>query len=382
MPSDIRTSCRGEFFDGASAVAHDVVVRCTATVVEVTEDGTVLAAWSYSDLLSPDPVISGRPVRVTHATAPYARIVVDDTGFADSLLQRAPHLSSKAHKLNTVRVVGACMLVAIAFVAFGYLFLTFAPRSAARVMPDTWRNNLGSQVQQLLVGKHKVCTAPGGVAALEVMKQRLTAHGVEPGQFKVLVYDIPIINAFALPGGTIVISRKLIESSHGAEGVAGVLAHEMGHVIERDSEAQLVRGLGITVLQQLFAGGSGMGDAVGGLAGLLTLVSYTREAERRADRHANAFLEAAAVDPEGLIKFFELIREKQGGSSQNEKKSELGSLFNTHPGLSERIETLREAPKWETRPVLNEQQWAALKSICSTNKPDDATTPSIDQKLQ
>lgn len=383
MHSDTGAPCRGQYFDGESALAHDVVVRCTATVLEAARAGEVVVAWTYSDLLAPDPVISGRPARITHASAPYARIVVDEPDFADLILQHAPHLSSRAHGLQTAKIVGICMLIAVAFVAISYLFLTYAPRTVAGVMPDSWRKSLGAQVEQLLVGSHAICTAPDGVAALEAIKERLTTHGSDPTQFKVQVYDMPIINAFALPGGTIVISHKLIVSSEGPEGVTGVLAHEMGHVIERDSEAQLVRSLGISVIQQvLFGGSSGMGDAVGGIAGFLTLVSYTREAERRADRHANAFLEAAAVDPDGLIKFFELIKEKQGGASQNRKKSELGSLFSTHPGLTERIETLRDAPKWESQPVLDEQQWTALKEICSTSTKGAVTTPSNDQKLQ
>lgn len=371
MHSEPGETCTAQYFDGQSAIAHDVVVRCGTIDLKITAGEDVLAIWPYPDLLSPDPLTPRREARLTHASAPYARLVVDDPAFAERILYHAPHLSSKAHRKRAAGVVGVCMLIALAFVAFGYLFLTFAPRTVAGVMPDKWRNNLGAQVEQLLVGNRKVCTAPEGIAALEVMTKRLTDQTPDPGQFKVLVYDLAIINAFALPGGTIVISRKLIESAESAEGVAGVLAHEMGHVTERDSEAQLVRSLGISVLQQvLFGGSSGVGEAIGGVAGLLALVSYTREAEWRADGHARTFLENAAVDPAGLISFFQFVKDKHASASEDDSQGGLGSLFRTHPGLTERIDVLRDAPKWKSRPVLTEQQWSALKSICETEKTD------------
>ena len=126
----------------------------------------------------------------------------------------------------------------------------------------------------------------------------------------------------------------------------------------------MVRVLGMSLVQELlFTGSSRIGEAVSGVAGYLTILSYTRDAERRADGHARAILERAGVDPRGLIRFFEFIKSKTEGSS--DKDAEVFSLFSSHPGLSERIDALKNAPQWQSKPLLSDAEWSALKAICS-----------------
>ncbi len=374
MRSEPSETYQGRFYDGESAVAHDVVVRCSTTVVVVSAGSDVLATWNYPDLLSPDPLVAGRRARLTHNTAPYARLVVEDPAFSECILDRAPHLSSRAHRRRGLKIVLACMLMAFATVGAGYAFLTFAPSTFAKLMPDSWRHNLGEQVKQILVRGKQVCTDDEGVAALAAMAARLSEKEDNPSQFKIYVYDLSIVNAFALPGGSIVISRQLVEAASGADGVAGVLAHEMGHVIERDSEAQLVRSLGISLLQQVLFGGSTIGDSFGGIAGVLTLMQYTRDAERRADGHAVRILEASGVSPNGLISFFEYIQDKYGSKSEDDEKSDVFSLFSSHPGVKERIGKLKQLETWSATPALTETQWTALKSICASAPDTDKET--------
>ncbi len=371
MRSEPSKTYDGLFYDGESAKAHEAVVRCSTTVIVVSEGANVLATWSYADLISPDPLSAGRRARLTHVSAPYARLVVEDRGFSECVLDRAPQLSKRAHNLQTLKLVMGCMAVAAVFAGIAFLLLTFAPRTVASVMPDEWRLSLGNQVIKTLVGKRKLCTGPAGLHALEAMRKRISAHEANPGQFQVLVYDLAIVNAFALPGGLIVISGKLIEAASGPEGVAGVLAHEMGHVIERDSETQLVRAMGISLLQQVMLGGGQISDSIGGVAGLLALLTYTREAERRADVHAQRIMQATGVQPDGLIKFFEFVKDKYGSKSDDDDGGSLLNLFSTHPGLDERIGKLKALPKWPSTPVINQTQWTDLKSICSSGTPKE-----------
>lgn len=376
MPSEKGEAYSGQYYDGESAVAHEVIARCSSTVVVVSSGSRIMATWSYEDLLSPDPLRRGKRARLTHASAPYARLVVDQPGFADCILDRAPHLSAKAHNIKGLKLVIGCMLLAAALVGSGYAFLTMAPKSFARMMPDTWRDKLGEEVKSTLVGSRKHCVDENGLAALRSMEQRLSAKEPQPDQFKVFVYDMGFVNAFALPGGIILLSRQLIDAASDPEGVAGVLAHEMGHVIERDSEAQLVRLVGITVLQQILFGGSGIGESIGGLAGTLALFSYSRDAERGADAHANRILRNAEVDRDGLVKFFEYLMDKHGGSDSDGGRN-LTTLFSTHPGLNERIESLTASPAWESVPLLTDNEWKALRSICSkAKKPEGNSSDS------
>lgn len=365
MRSEPSFTYSGRFYDGESAQAHEVVVRCSTTVIVVSAGADVLATWSYEGLLSPDPLVPGRQSRITHSSAPYARLVVEDGGFPQLIVERAPHLSRGAHRKRGLKLVVGCVAAAAGFVLLSYLFLTYAPRTVASVMPDEWRRGLGEQVLTALVRNRRECTAPEGVEALAQMSARLTRGESKPERIKVVVFDLGMVNAFALPGGLIVISHELIEKASGADGVAGVLAHEIGHVIERDSEAQLVRGLGLTLLQQIILGGGQVSETLGGVAGLVALLTYTRAAERRADTHAQRLLKQAEIGPDGLVRFFEYVKKTYG----NDEGSGLGNLLKSHPGLDERIEKLKDAPSWPATPVLSQKQWAGLRDICSTNSP-------------
>jgi predicted Zn-dependent protease len=165
-----------------------------------------------------------------------------------------------------------------------------------------------------------------------------------------------------MPGGRIIITRDLLERAEAPEEVAGVLAHELGHVAHRHSEAQLIRSIGLQLLLSAVTGGSS--DTLGSVAGLAAILRYTRAAEREADAYANAILQKAAIDPMGLKRFFERLREQEGASAAG-VWGRLGNVLATHPGTEERIELIKPLPEGvAARPVLSEAQWRELKRIC------------------
>ncbi len=358
----------GQFFDGKSAMAQKVVVRLSTNVIVMSHADGEIGSWTYKDLLAPEPVAPNKPTRLTHATAPYARLVVDAPEFAIGIVERAPQLSRRADRKRTFKVVAACFAAALIVVGALYAFLTIAPRQAAFMMPDEWRTNLGNQVLTAVAGSSPHCTAEKGAAAINQLRQRLShADAGIQSVPQIFVYDLPVKNAFALPGGHIVVSGKLVREATGPDALAGVLAHEMGHVARRDSETQLIRYLGISIVETLlFGGGSYLSETIGGTAGYLTLLRYSRDAERRADDHAIALLRDAGIDPAGLISFFRQIQEDKGGSEESSATEEtFASILSTHPGLDERIEVLEALEPWETTPTLTAQQWQALITICS-----------------
>jgi predicted Zn-dependent protease len=176
------------------------------------------------------------------------------------------------------------------------------------------------------------------------------------------IYDIPVMNAFALPGERIVIMRELIARAEAPEEVAGVLAHELGHVAGRHAEAQLIRATGLQLLFSAATGGGG--DTITTAAGLAAILRYSRAAEREADAYALATLRAAAIDPLGLKRFFERIR-KEEGARPTGAFGNIGSIFSTHPGTDDRIKAIGPLPNGIIpRPVLSDAEWQALKKIC------------------
>ncbi len=181
-------------------------------------------------------------------------------------------------------------------------------------------------------------TDPEALEALQAMLDRLGPHAERRDVgFRVHLVMNPQVNAFALPGGEMVVFTGLIEKAKNGGQVAGVIAHEMAHVTRRHGLKRMAESLGVIAAVQLI-----FGDATGLLAigkELFTLAAvnnYSREAEAEADAEAVDLMMRAGLDPGDLAGFFQLIK-NEGGSMP-------GALawLSTHPDPLLRIAAVRE----------------------------------------
>jgi Zn-dependent protease with chaperone function len=159
---------------------------------------------------------------------------------------------------------------------------------------------------------------------------RLTALNARY-EYVYFIADDPAVNAFALPGGLVVVNDGLIDATRSAEELAGVLAHEVQHVELRHGLAAVVREAGLGVVLMLFSGdaASRLGADVGRqLLGL----RYSRDAEREADRTGIERLQQSGVDPAGMVNFFAAL-DRDGDNT--------AALLSTHPRSAERAQALR-----------------------------------------
>jgi predicted Zn-dependent protease len=244
----------------------------------------------------------------------------------------------------------------------GHLLLTVLPPVVVHMMPDAWRDRLGNQAVNRFLGTYPQCNGAAGNAALAGLVARLTAS--EPGQapdISVEVRKLPVINAFTLPGGKVVLSGSLVAAASTPDEVAGVLAHELGHAHNQDPEVALVRLTGLQLLISLASGSDG-GNVLSNIVGLATFLRYSRAAEERADDYAQELLQAARIDPMGLKRFFERIEDKNRGGPT---LGTLGNIFSTHPGTEARIARIKPLAGGAGRPALDERQWQDLRRICS-----------------
>jgi predicted Zn-dependent protease len=162
-----------------------------------------------------------------------------------------------------------------------------------------------------------------------------------PWEFNVVNSDQ--VNAFALPGGKISLTRGLIAKMDSEDEMASVLAHEIGHVTARHSVAQYTRGAFISMA----VAGAGLalsnsdyqeaGAMAAGVAGGLLMLSYSRDQERQADELGYDYMVRAGYNPVGQIKTFEMFQELN--------KSEPGfiaAMLSSHPLTTERVEAARQ----------------------------------------
>jgi Zn-dependent protease with chaperone function len=174
-------------------------------------------------------------------------------------------------------------------------------------------------------------------AAVEAIGKRLTAESSYRYQFHVVVD--PQINAYALPGGHILVNTGLIKAVDGAGEVAGVLAHEIGHVEQRHTLRNMVHALGWRALLGVALGNFSDG-LWGDMAGRLGNLSYSRELESEADREGLKILRRAGVTPHGMETFF---KKMAAG------KYSAPALLSSHPASAERLAALRAASAQEPR---------------------------------
>lgn len=352
------------FFDGEFARDHDVTLEILPEGLVIEGPTVARRIWSFSGLVAIAPVRAGYPLRLGHDAFPGARLVITQEGFTRELLGSAPHLAGGPNLKRAGRL--AAIIAASALLAIGVLYLTlsYAPQALAFVLPDSWRNNLADQVETSLAGDGKLCATSRNNALLRALAARLMQGNPEAPLFELKVYDIKILNAFALPGGRIIITRKLIDAAQAPGEVAGVLAHEIGHVYHRHAEAQLVRAMGIELLLQIVSGG---GDTISGFAGLMAILRYSRDAEREADTYAQDMMVKAAVDPLGLKRFFEELKKLEGkDESGGGLFGTVSDMMSTHPMTDERIEAIKPLPDGiVARPVLSDSDWASLKKVCN-----------------
>jgi beta-barrel assembly-enhancing protease len=156
-----------------------------------------------------------------------------------------------------------------------------------------------------------------------------------------LLADPQTVNAFALPGGQIFITFGLLRLLDSEDEVAGVLGHEIGHVVGRHSneqmaKAQLSQGL---VNAVVMAGGADYGMAAGQVAQFVSQLkntAYGREDELESDQLGVRFMVRAGYDPNALIRVMEVLKKAAAGRAPPE-------FLSTHPDPDNRVERIKEA---------------------------------------
>ncbi len=171
--------------------------------------------------------------------------------------------------------------------------------------------------------------------------QNIVLHSDAKVPFTIKVLDSDDVNAFALPGGFFYVNKGLLLAADNEAEIAGVMAHEIGHVaarhgVEQASKAQIAN---FAMIPLIFATGGLGALAYNGVQILVPLafLKFTRGAESEADRLGAQYAWAAGYDPQSLISFFEKLEKKD-----KDKPGTLSKLFRTHPPTPERIQAVHE----------------------------------------
>ncbi len=228
---------------------------------------------------------------------------------------------------------------------------------AVNRIPPEWEQPIGEAARsQFLAGQSVVKEGPAVAAVQEITARLADAASGNPYKFEVTVVRSDVVNAFALPGGYVVVFTGLLKKAESPEEVAGVLAHELNHVLLRHGLERIVKTAGLVAVVTIVVGDQqglvGLAKRLG--VELLTL-KFGREQETQADLQGLHLLHRAKIAPDGMIRFFERLSESDKLQVE---------ILSTHPmsaGRAERLKAEAAAlPKQHTEPFAFD--WSAVQA--------------------
>ncbi|MCP2042080.1 M48 family metallopeptidase [Pontibacter sp. HSC-36F09] len=290
---------------------------------------------------------------------PQQSISVVDKEFKEALQQQYRGTAFLKSSYNSVLSLG---LTGIAIMALSLLGLLVAfviwgvPALADRVamhFPQSYERQLGEQLYTKMLQGYQVNEEK--TAALNAYLSELETDLDYPITAAVVTSDE--VNAFAIPGGYVVVYEGIIDKMEQHEELAALMGHELAHIQKRHSLRAMTRSLSYYMLASVFFGDvSGVAAVLVDNASSLRNLEYSRNLELEADRYGLELLRRNELNPQGVVLLMERL--------QTSDSSEMLAFLSTHPNSEERIRVLNELigegkQPYKKNPVL-QRHWEKL----------------------
>lgn len=334
------------FFDGRTGAAQPVSVHLRDGVLTVqTADGALAAAWPAQDVRQVDAAAAGGETMLRRDGG-VERLVVHDPALVAALREAGARTHGGAlWSQRSWLGLGAGFLLAIGVAA---LLVDRLPDVVAPLVPHRLEVAWSDQFLGVLDASAAQCSGAAGQAALDDLMARLAKGAGLAAAPPLQVVDTRLVNAFTLPDGRVVLLSGLISAAEDQDELAGVLAHELGHVRHRDPTREMVRRTALNMIARSLGWG-------GGLATTMTALSYGRVAEGRADASAIDTLHAAGLRADGLGRFFVYLQRRTGGDATP-------AYLSDHPATADRAARLRQPPTGAH--ALSDDAWQDVRGMC------------------
>ena len=349
----------GLYFDGTSSERHDVTVEAAPDMLRMFDaNGLLLAQWPYAELRAQSAPAKlmrlsrahGRELARLEIRDPVLMARIDD--YADSLDR-----SGVTERRLRRHVIGWTIMAAVSLVLVGVWGLPALSGRIAPLIPLSAEQRLGAamdqQVRSMLDSGRTDRPFECGTADAE----KAGRAGL-PIPLRAATVRKADANAIALPGGHIYVFEGLIRQARTPDELAGVIAHEIGHVAHRDGTRSLLQAAGLSFLFGMLLGDFTGGGLVVIAARTVVQSAYSRDVENAADLYGVGLMTRAHGDPRALAAILERI----AGGSEPESK-----ILLDHPKTKDRVVAINAAANASPgtiEPLLPAADWAALKRIC------------------
>jgi Zn-dependent protease with chaperone function len=359
------------FFDGITSARHDVTVELAAAALIIrAADGRALAQWPYNEI-EPLSAPAGL-LRIGRAgSTTLARLDVIDQDLAAAIDQRSVPIdrTGAAERRGRRKVVfwsvaATASLVVMAIFGVPELATRLAPHiplGVERRLGAAVDTQIRSMLDDKKAGARFECgnndTEKAARVAFEKLAGTLIVEADLAIPIRIAVLRKSDANAITLPGGIVYVFSGLIDKSDTPDELAGVIAHEFGHVAHRDGTRHVLANAGMA-----FLFGTLLGDFLGGGAVLIAArtvlqSSYSRDVEAAADNYAVDLMRKADGNQRALGTILERIA---GGSHPIPK------ILLDHPDTKDRVAAINSmARPAQAKAMLSNAEWAQVKRICA-----------------
>ncbi len=300
---------------------------------------------------------SDRLVYLTHPLQPdwtlYTsnRNILNDPAFTGNIDVKAQASAVKKKRAwNWSLVFAICAFIVLMPVTV-IVFMDTITRSLAMNIPASWEQELGEKAFAQYQFSHDLLDDESAKTVLDQLILPLISEVSDKRyDFTIVIADDSTLNAFALPGGYVVINSGLILKATSAEQMLGVLAHELSHVAEQHSLRNIIAASGtFLVVQALIGDGAGVMATLASSVPFLLNQQYSRDFERDADEKGVALLLQANINPQGLADFFQYVQmqevellEKIEDENQRQLAESTLGFLSTHPATQNRIDRIQK----------------------------------------
>ncbi|HVG17366.1 MAG TPA: M48 family metallopeptidase [Chitinophagaceae bacterium] len=262
---------------------------------------------------------------------PVQSLRVNSSALADELERRMQQDVNKAN-LTKLAPLAKVLLVFLLIAVLAYVFIMpWAASALANRFPVSYEKKIGEEAYASIRRGFQVDEKR--TILLNDFFQQLDF----PSEYNVQVTVVKgeEVNAFAMPGGHVVVYDKLLNSTSSYPELCALLAHEFTHIENRHTIRTLFRQLGSGIFMSLLLGdASAVGGAIIRNADYLKNLSYSRALEKEADENGLRLLSERGIDPDGFVRLFQLLGRQNKGSEATE-------WLSSHPNLNKRIKAIK-----------------------------------------
>ena len=359
------------YFDGITSVRHLVTAACMPSTLEIRDAfGNLIAEWPYARLAHRDA-----PAHIfrigLRGSDRLARLEIEDRDLAHAIDLACPNIdrTDARDRAERRRALAWSLAAVVSLLLVAFYGVPKIADQIARLLPHSVAQNLGhtadirfrAMFDKGPSGRPFECgVAPveaEGKKVFDKLIARIAQGAGLAAPIRAVVVRREEANAFALAGDRIYVLQGLIENAKDVDEVAAVIAHEVGHLANRDGIRSVIQSAGLSLIFGMLLGDFVGGAAVVVAARLLLQASYSRRQELAADDFAVRTLQELKANPRALATFLDRV-------ARSPKQQ---SIFLGHPSVSDRVARIDAmAPVYHGgKALLDATEWQALRGICA-----------------